>query len=93
MSERSIVVKIPEEDHTLGTMLSSVLWSHPHVVVAQYAQKHPVNREEISLHCQTDNQITASASLKEAVHTTKSILGAIDDELSRALAEFSEHTQ
>lgn len=71
-------------------MLSTALWSNPHVVVAQYAQKHPVNREEITIHCQTDSSITASSSLEEAVHRTQRMLHAIDEELGRALEEYQE---
>lgn len=71
-------------------MLSTALWSNPHVVVAQYAQKHPVNREEITIHCQTDSEITAASSLEDAVHRTQRMLHAIDEELVRALHEFQE---
>lgn len=77
-------------DHTLGTVLSTALWSNPHVVVAQYAQKHPVNREEITIHCQTDSVITAASSLEDAVHRTQRMLHAIDEELERALEEYHE---
>ena len=77
-------------DHTLGTILSSALWSNPHVVVAQYAQKHPVNREEITIHCQTDSGITAVSSLEDAVFKTRGMLHAIDDALAQALKEFEQ---
>lgn len=50
----------------------------PHVAIAQYAQKHPVHREEISIHCQTDSQISAVQSMKDAVCMTKDMLEAID---------------
>mmetsp|Transcript_8904 Transcript_8904/g.17714 ORF Transcript_8904/g.17714 Transcript_8904/m.17714 type:complete len:95 (+) Transcript_8904:91-375(+) len=88
---RSIVLRVEDEDHTLGTMLSSVLWSHPHVAIAQYAQKHPVHREEISIHCQTDSQISAVQSMKDAVCMTKDMLEAIDGEMERALGDFYQN--
>jgi len=59
-------------------MNGGVRWCSPHVTIAQYAQKHPVEREEISVYCQTDCQISAKQGIVEAVDMTKSILGAID---------------
>jgi len=82
------IVSIIRIDHTLGTVLNSALWSNPHVMVAQYAQKHPVNREEITIHCQTDSGCTAVSSLEDAVYTTRGMLHALDNELDRALSEF-----
>jgi DNA-directed RNA polymerase subunit L len=79
------VIKIPGEDHTLGTALTAALWTNPHVTVAQYAQKHPVNREEIAVHCQTDAAISATASIEEAVALTKRMLTSLDEEMKAAL--------
>lgn len=76
-------------DHTLGTILSHAMWSNPHVVVAQYAQKHPVQREEISIYCQTDTKISAVSGIEDAVHRTQKMLHAIDEEMMRALEEYS----
>ena len=89
-SSRSRVVKICEEDHTLGTTLVSSLWALKNVVVAQYAQEHAAERGELSIHCQTDGEVTATASLQEAVLLTKSMLTCLGDEMDGALKEWNE---
>jgi DNA-directed RNA polymerase subunit L len=81
----SRVIRIPDEDHTLGTALTMALWANPHVTVAQYAQKHPVHREEISVHCQTDATMSATASVEEALMLVKRMLGSVGQEMGSAL--------
>lgn len=89
-NDNSLVLRVPEEDHTLGNMISNVLWSHPHIIIAQYAQKHPVNREEITLHCRTDSHISARQGLTEAVETTRSILSEVSGAMTKAVDRFME---
>ncbi len=84
-ASRSRVVKIGEEDHTLGTTIVTALWTRPNVLVAQYAQEHAAERGELSIHCQTDGQVTATTSLQEAVLLTKSMLISLHEEMDRAM--------
>lgn len=89
-ASRSRVVKIDDEDHTLGSTLITALWTRPNVVVAQYAQEHAVERGELSIHCQTDGQVTATSSLEEAVMLTKSMLTSLGDKMDQALQDLEK---
>ena len=92
-TSHSRIVKIDDEDHTLGTTLVSALWARPGVMVAQYAQQHAVKRGELSVHCQTDGQVSATASLEEAVRLTKSMLSSLDEKMAEAVGEWENLPQ
>jgi DNA-directed RNA polymerase subunit L len=75
----------------LNSVLIVIILCSPHIIIAQYAQKHPVNREEITLHCQTDSHISAKQGLAEAVETTRSILSHVSDAMTKAVDSFQQN--
>ena len=89
-ASHSRVVKISEEDHTLGTTLVTALWTRPQVMVAQYAQEHTVERGELSIHCQTDGRVAETTSLQEAVMLTKSMLTSLGLKMDEALQDWEK---
>ena len=89
-SASSRMIQVEGEDHTLGTLLVSSLWVQPHVEIAQYSQKHVVNREEIAVHVQTDGEVSATTSLVEAAKLVKRMLAGMDDSMRSALEKWDQ---
>eukprot|EP00887_Chlorella_sp_A99_P002613 scaffold6.g2613.t1 len=89
--ERSILLAIDGENHTLGNALRDVMWAHPHIQLASYTQEHPTSTD-ILLRCQTSGDISAEQGVVEALHMAKAMLAQMGDSMAAAHEEW-ERTQ
>jgi hypothetical protein len=49
----------------------------PHVAVAQYAQEDPDTGNQLLVHCQSANAISAEQCVVESLHMVKGMFGAV----------------
>lgn len=82
--ERTLVIKVVGEDHTLCNLLRKTLYEDEHVVAASYAIEHPLI-EPPKVYVKTEKGKTPERALRDAAELVVKRLDELHDQLRKKL--------
>jgi len=72
LTDRELVIKLIDEDHTLGNLIAKMALKHPHVKMAAYVIEHPLEGSP-TIRIITDGEVRALDVLKDVIRESKTI--------------------
>ena len=80
-TDKELVIKLINEDHTLGNLIAKMALKHPHVKMAAYIIEHPLEGSP-TVRIITDGKVKALDVLKDVIKESKAISNKILELLS-----------
>jgi len=81
LTDREVVIRLLNEDHTLGNLIAKMALKHPHVKMAAYVIEHPLEGSP-TVRIITDGEVRAIDVLKDVIRESKDISSKILDVLN-----------
>jgi len=81
LTDREVVIRLLNEDHTLGNLIAKMALKHPHVKMAAYVIEHPLEGSP-TVRIITDGEVRAIDVLKDVIRESKDISSKILDILN-----------
>jgi len=81
ITDKELVIKLINEDHTLGNLIAKMALKHPHVKMAAYVIEHPLEGSP-TVRIITDGEVKALDVLKDVIKESKTISSKILELLS-----------
>jgi len=81
LTDKEVVIRLLNEDHTLGNLIAKMALKHPHVKMAAYVIEHPLEGSP-TVRIITDGEVRAIDVLKEVIKESENISSKILDLLN-----------
>jgi len=72
LTDKELVIKLLNEDHTLGNLIAKMALRHPHVKMAAYVIEHPLEGSP-TIRLVTDGSVKPLDVLKEVISESREI--------------------